>query len=215
MKAIIFDLDGTLTDTLTAISHFGNLALTANGFEAIEKNEYKYLVGNGRDVLIHRMLAYHNADTEENFEKVGKVYDKHYEADPMYKTDAYDGIKEVLSALKKRGIKLAVCTNKPDNVAQDVIKLVFGDDAFDFVCGVYDGGLPKPDPSRALVIAQKLGVKPEECLFTGDTYVDMHTAKNAGMTALGVLWGFRDREELIEAGADIIISSPDEYINYI
>lgn len=215
MKAVIFDLDGTLTDTLTAISHFGNLALTANGFEPIEKNEYKYLVGNGRDVLIHRMLAFHNADTEENFEKVGSVYDEHYEADPMYKTDAYDGIKEALSSLKERGIKLAVCTNKPDNVAQDVIKLVFGEGVFDFVCGVYEGGLPKPDPSRALLIAQKLGVKPEECLFTGDTYVDMSTAKNAGMTAVGVLWGFRDREELVKSGADIIISSPDEYVNCI
>lgn len=215
MKAIIFDLDGTLTDTLTALAHFGNVALTANGFEPIEKDKYKYLVGNGRNVLIHRMLAYYNADTEENYEKVGAVYDEHYEADPMYKTDAYDGIKDALRTLKEHGIKLAVCTNKPDNVAQDVIKLVFGEGTFDFVCGVYEGSLPKPDPSRALLIAEKLGVTPDECIFTGDTYVDIETAKNAGMTPLGVLWGFRDRKELEDAGAKYIISSPDEYINYI
>ena len=112
MKAVIFDLDGTLTDTLTAISHFGNLALTDNGFEPIEKNEYKYLVGNGRDILIHRMLAFHNADTEENYKKVGSVYDEYYEADPMYKTDAYDGIKEALTELKRRGIKHQVLNAK-------------------------------------------------------------------------------------------------------
>ena len=215
MKAVIFDLDGTLTDTLTAISHFGNLALTDNGFEPIEKNEYKYLVGNGRDILIHRMLAFHNADTEENYKKVGSVYDEYYEADPMYKTDAYDGIKEALTELKRRGIKLAVCTNKPDNVAQDVIKLVFGDGVFDFVCGVYEGGLPKPDPSRALVIAKKLGVKPEECIFIGDSGMDVLTGVNSGAYPVGELWGYRGEEELLANGAKVIINEPMELISVI
>lgn len=215
MKAVIFDLDGTLTDTLSAISHFGNLALEENGFSPIDKDKYRYMVGDGRDVLIHRMLKYHNADTYENFEKVRKTYDTHYEADPLYATDAYDGIRDVLKTLKERGIKIAVCSNKPDNVVHDVINKIFGDNIFDYVSGV-DGTMPvKPDPAPALAAMKALGAKACECIFTGDTNVDIFTAKNANMTAIGVLWGFRDYDELHNAGADHIIKKPIEYLDYI
>ncbi len=215
MKAVIFDLDGTLTNTLDAIAHFGNLSLAANGFGVIEKDKYKYLVGDGRVLLIHRMLKCFDADTDENYEKVAAVYDRHYEADPMYMTDAYDGMREIVAKLRASGIKTAVCSNKPDNVVNDVVKKVFGENSFDYVCGVREGMPTKPDPAAALEIARFLGVKPEECIFTGDTSVDMNTAKNAGMTSVGVLWGFRDRAELEAAGAMHIISSPSEYLKYI
>lgn len=215
MKAVIFDLDGTLTNTLNAIAHFGNLALCENGFGAIETDAYRHLVGNGRAVLIHRMLAWHNADTEENFNKVCTVYDAHYEADPLYDTDAYDGIRPVLNELKERKVKLAVCSNKPDNVVNDVVRKVFGNNIFDYVCGATDDMPVKPDPAPALKIAYELGVSPSDCIFTGDTNVDILTAKNAGMTSIGVLWGFRDYDELKEAGADYIISTPAEYLKYI
>lgn len=215
MKAVIFDLDGTLTNTLNAIAHFGNIALCENGFGAIETDAYRHLVGNGRTVLIHRMLAWHNADTEENFNKVCTVYDAYYEADPLYDTDAYDGIRPVLNELKARGVKIAVCSNKPDNVVNDVVRRVFGNDIFDYVRGATDDMPVKPDPAPALKIADELGVSPSDCIFTGDTNVDILTAKNAGMTSIGVLWGFRDYDELKEAGADYIINTPAEYLKYI
>ncbi len=215
MKVCIFDLDGTLTNTINAIAHFGNLALTTFGFRPIPTEDYKHYVGDGRTVLIHRMLNSQNADTEENFEKVCRVYDENYEADPLYDTDAYDGIRPLLTELKSRGIRTAVCSNKPDNVAKDVILKIFGDGVFDAVSGVIDGFPTKPEPYTALKITEKLGVTSSDCVFIGDTNVDIRTGKNAGMTTIGVLWGFRDRAELTEAGADYIISHPSEILNII
>ena len=213
-KLCIFDLDGTLTDTITAISHFGNLALASIGLAPIEKDKYKYMVGDGRSVLIHRILQYHNSDTEENYKTVCMVYDEAYEADPMYKTDAFDGIKELLAELKKRDTKIAVCSNKPHNVVCDVVKIVFGD-IFDVVKGIDEGDKTKPDPENAIKIMESLGAEKNECLFIGDTNVDIRTAKNAGMESVGVLWGFRDEKELSEAGADHIINKPTEILEFI
>ena len=213
-KLCIFDLDGTLTDTITAIAHFGNTALGAIGLAPVEKDKYKKFVGDGRVLLIHRMLDYYNADTPENYEKVCREYDRCYEADPMYKTDAYEGIREVIDELRGMGVKLAVCSNKPHNVVCDVVKTVFGD-KFDIVRGVEDGGKTKPDPESALDIISRAGVSAEECVFIGDTNVDIRTAKNAGIESIGVLWGFRDEKELRDAGADHIIEHPSEIIKTV
>ena len=212
MKACIFDLDGTLTDTLTAIAHFGNAALSANGFDTYDTDRYRSFVGDGRRKLIERMLDAQGALTDANYDAVCAAYDAAYEADPMYKTAAYDGIDELLSALRSDGIRLAVCSNKPDNVVHGVITRVFEPDTFDIARGAIDGGAVKPDASLALEIAEKLGARPDECLFIGDTNVDIFTAKNAGMISVGVLWGFRDRAELEDAGADYIIASPAELL---
>ena len=198
-KLCIFDLDGTLTDTIPAISHFGNTALSKFGFPEIPADRYKILVGNGRDLLIHRMLSEVGADTEENYNNVGKAYDAGYEADPLYKTAPYDGIIELLDNLKASGLKIAVLTNKPDNVAQDVVKEM----------------KIKPDPEGAFYIAKEIGAEISECVFIGDTYVDISTGKNAGMTAIGVLWGFRDEAELSGAGADYIVAHPSEIFDII
>lgn len=216
MKACVFDLDGTLTNTINAIAHFGNRALEAFGYNTIPVNDYKRYVGDGRTVLIHRMLKAVGAeDNEENFNKVCRVYDEGYEADPLYDTDAYEGIRGLLKELKNRGIKTAVCTNKPDNVAQDVILKIFGEGVFDTVCGVIEGFPTKPEPYSALKITERLGVSPSECLFIGDTNVDIMTGINAGMTTVGVLWGFRERAELEEAGAEYIISQPSEILEIV
>ena len=215
IKACVFDLDGTLTNTLNAIAHFGNIALTEYGLKPVSVADYKIFVGDGRDKLIHRILAANDADNEELFQKVGSMYDENYEKDFLYDTDAYDGIRELLAELKKRGIKTAVCTNKPDNVAQLVIETIFGKGVFDIVLGVKNGAPTKPDPTPALEIATVLNVKPEECLFPGDTKVDIATAKNAGMHSVGVLWGFRGREELENAGAEVIIEKPAEILELL
>ena len=215
IKAVIFDLDGTLTNTLNAIAHFGNLALNAYNLPSIPTEDYKYHVGDGRDKLIHRMLAVTGNDSDEMFEKVGAVYDENYEKDFLYDTDAYDGIRELLKELKKRGLKIAVCTNKPDNVAHFVVETIFGKGTFDIISGVKKGGATKPDPKAALQIADAFGIERRECIFMGDTNVDIRTAVNADMNSVGVLWGFRDEAELKQAGAEHIIRKPSELLDLL
>lgn len=215
IKACIFDLDGTLTDTIRAIAHFGNMALSAYGMEPIPTEDYKMYVGDGRDKLIHRILAARGNDTADMFEKVRDVYDENYEKDYLYDTNAYDGIPELIAALKEKGVKTAVCSNKPDNVVHFVTDNIFGENCFDAVRGVIDGMPTKPDPRSALEIAAALKADPSECLFLGDTNVDILTAKNAGMTSVGVLWGFRSKTELVQAGADYIAENPHVILQLI
>ncbi len=217
IQACIFDLDGTLTDTLEAISYFGNLALQEFGFQPVEKERYRYLVGDGRDELIHRMLEEQGqgADTEENFIKVGGRYDQAYQNDFTYRTDAYEGIKQVLKALRQQGVQTAVLSNKPHNVVCAIIDKVFEDGTFDAVYGKQDGMAAKPEPDSANRLARELGVQNSRCAFIGDTNVDIRTGKNAGMMTIGVLWGFRDRKELEDAGADAVVTHPKQILNAI
>lgn len=213
-KLCIFDLDGTLTDTLPALAHFCNSALSAYGFSELPTERYKKLVGNGRDILIHRILAENNADTPENYEKVGKVYNEAYAKDPLYKTKPYDGIMELLDNLIKNDVKIAVLSNKQHDVAVDVVRLFFGD-RFDIAYGQREGFKLKPDPTSAVEIAEMLKAKISDTFFIGDTNVDIQTGKNAGMKTIGVLWGFRDEEELSSAGADYIVAKPEEILDII
>lgn len=211
-KLWIFDLDGTLTNTLDAISYFGNTALKNNGFTEITKDRYRYLVGDGRDILIHRMLAVSGNDTPENFTRVVKSYDEAYEANPLYKTAPYEGIPELLSALSDAGCTLCVLSNKPDNVVKDIVKLFFGD-IFKIVMGHKPSRKIKPDPESVLYICEKCGISVEDAVFVGDTDVDIKTGKNAKMNTVGVLWGFRDKDELTKAGADYIAEKPMDIFN--
>lgn len=205
----IFDLDGTLLNTLPTIAHYGNSALEKFGFAKICEERYKTLVGDGRDVLIHRMLAEHGADTAENFDRVGGVYDALYEADVMYLTRPYDGIPELLRDLKAAGVRLAVLSNKPDNVVNPIAKSVFGG-VFDLVRGKTPEFPTKPDPASALDICARLGCAPQHTTFVGDTSVDIKTGKNGGFYTVGVEWGFRGRDELTAAGADFIVRSAED-----
>lgn len=214
IKAVIFDLDGTVLDTLSTIAHFGNLALEYFGFDAIETEKYKYFAGDGKVQLIHRMLQYHNQDNEETFNKVEAKYDKEYEADPIYTTKPFDGIVSELEKLKKRGIKLAILSNKPDNVTVMVAKEIFGD-LFDIIHGKRENISKKPDPMGTKLLIDELGAEVSECVFVGDTNVDIYTAKNVGMKSIGVLWGFRDEKELKGAKADYIIEKTDQIYDTI
>jgi len=213
-KLCIFDLDGTLVNSLNTIAYYGNLALDSVGLPSVDTEKYRYFVGNSKKTLLHRLLNHHNCDNEEIFARIEKVYDENYEADTIYLTDAYDGIRELIDELKNKGILLAVCSNKSDNVVKDIVKILFGD-KFDVVIGQCEDVAVKPAPDSALNIVKELGVSVEDCLFIGDTNVDIRTAQNANIKSVGVLWGFRDEAELKEANADVIVAHPMEILEYI
>lgn len=207
IKAVIFDFDGTLMNTLPGIAYFGNTALESVGLEPVETDKFRYFVGDGRNLLIHRMLAFRNADTPENYEAAGAKYDEEYEKNYLFKSEIYDGIPELLEKLRRDGIKTAVLSNKPDNVATQIIDAVFKG-KFDIYHGQRPGIPTKPSPDAALEIASELGAAPEECVFVGDTIIDVTTGKNAGMHTIGVTWGFREKSELEDA--DSIAEIPSD-----
>lgn len=210
MRACIFDMDGTIADTLASIAGFGNEALTTCGYQPIPVQEYRTLVGNGADTLMRRMLTFTAGSfTEEDVARVRAVYDKAYGSDPMRQVTEYAGMRQTLLYMKEHGLKLAVFSNKPDDMTQQVAQHLYPG-LFHAVRGQQDGIPLKPSPEGALLLAKELGVSPKECLYVGDTWVDMETGKNAGMETAGVLWGFRDREELEKAGACHIVSQPEE-----
>ena len=208
IKLCIFDLDGTVLDTVHTIAYYGNYALSKNGIEPIDDEEYKYFAGNGAVNLIKRALRFRNVLTEETFQKVFPVYNTAYNADTSYLTAPFDGIRETLDAIKAQGIRMAILSNKPHFATVGVITSLFGEGYFDLVYGQREDVPIKPDPTAVYQIMDELNVKPEECLYIGDTGTDMKTGKNAGLYTVGVLWGFRGKEELLNNGADIIIEKP-------
>ena len=214
IKAVIFDLDGTLLDTLSTIAYYCNRTLEYCGLEPIEEEKFKYFAGDGKKMLIHRALGYRNSDNPNMFKKAEENYDREYEGNVIGKTKPFDNILELLQDLRKNGLKIAILSNKPDNVTVMLSELMFAG-LIDITHGKMEGIEVKPNPEGALMTARELGVAPEECVFVGDTNVDIKTAKNAGMKSIGVLWGFRDEKELKEAGADYIVSSPEDIIDAI
>jgi len=200
-KACLFDLDGTLANTLASIAHFGNGTLAAFGFPPIETETYKLLVGNGADVLMQRMLQQVGATlSEEDRKRFRAEYDRRYESSPMELVTAYPGLRELLHKLKPLGLRLGVLSNKPDNMTCFIARELYGD-VLDQVRGQRTGSPKKPDPAVPLEMAGAWGLSPEEILYVGDSGVDMETGKNAGMDTCGVLWGFRGEEELRAHGA--------------
>ena len=212
-KACIFDLDGTLANTLDSIAYFANSALKQCGYDTIDKNQYRYLVGEGADKLVHRMLGTvcgPQGFTEADAQKLQTIYNDLYESDPTYIVTDYSGVHDAVAALKSAGIKLAVLSNKPHNTTAAVIGALFAAGTFDLCYGQREHVARKPSPQGALIIAQELGIAPNECLYIGDTSTDMKTGAAAGMDTAGVLWGFRDEHELKENHAKYIIEDPKQ-----
>lgn len=212
-KAALFDFDGTLVNTLSDLAYCAHNALKTVDLTAPEdENEYKYLVGNGVDILVHRLLALHGRDEEETFQRAVSVFRKFYNENPVYLSTVYEGMMPLLTQLKEQGIKLGIVTNKPHSTALLCTEKLFGNELFDLCCGQQEGLGVKPDPTGARNVLQEFGVSPEETVYVGDTGVDMQTGKALGAYTVGVLWGFRKREELEENGADLIISHPSELL---
>ena len=212
IKACIFDMDGTVVNTINSIAYFGNNALKKAGLSEIETDVYKKLVGNGAKVLVERMLETVGADNSY-YEKVAHEYNTKYDGDFLYLTKPYEGIIDMLKSLKKTGIKCAILSNKPHSTALKVADALFSDSLIDICYGGRDGIALKPDPAGVFEIMSELDVKKEECLYIGDTATDMKTGKAADLYTIGVLWGFREREELEMGGADQIISNPMEIVD--
>ncbi len=214
-KLVIFDLDGTLTNTLKSIQKSANMALAAYGFAPYEEDRYRYFVGNGSKELIRQCLI-HDGDPQLNaFDRVMAKYEEVFETYCNYEVKPYDGICELIAQLKQQGFLLAVNSNKPQAQTEDVVTSIFGEGTFDAVIGQSDKRPRKPAPDGVFSILSKLGLTKDEAVYLGDTSIDMQTGKSAGVFTIGALWGFRDREELEENHADAIIAKPLELLGHV
>ena len=211
IKACIFDLDGTLAYTLDSMAVVGNEVVRKYGLKPMPIENYRYYCGNGADMLVKRLLVDAGDPELLHYEEARAVYRKEFDKDPFYKIQHYPGMPETLKKLKEHGMKLAVCSNKPHPAAVKVIAQLF-DGEFDMVVGQSEAIRRKPAPDGPLMVAEKFGVKPEECMYVGDTSTDMKTGKAAGMYTVGALWGFRDRKELNENGADLVAEKPTDLV---
>ena len=212
MKACIFDLDGTLADTLESMSISANQVIEPLGYAPLPTENFRYYAGDGAKTLVERVLRDAGDKNLVHLEEVYQAYCEIFDRDCTYKVVVFDGMKEILKKLKAMGVKLAVFSNKPHAQTRTVISNLFGDNLFDWVQGQQDGIEKKPDPSGALKIAEIFEVRPEECMYIGDTNVDMMTGNRAGMFTVGVLWGFRDRKELMDNHAHALAEKPEDLI---
>ena len=210
-KAVLFDLDGTLTDTLQDIAAAMNRALRLHGLMEFAVEDYRYLVGDGAKKLAERAVR-------GRLELQGAVlrdYQAYYETHNLVTTRPYDGVPELLSALEARGMKLCVLSNTPHADTCRVVRHFFPQVSFCVVRGQMEGVPVKPDPTGALQVAREAQLPPDSFLYLGDTAVDMICAKNAGMHSVGVTWGFRTADELQAAGAGLLISRPLQLLEFL
>jgi phosphoglycolate phosphatase len=209
LKAFIFDLDGTLIDSLADIAESINRMLDARGYPRCEKEVFKQMVGDGMEKLVERALP-EAARSEELIKVCVEEYRAQYDVLWQAETRPYEGIVEMLAELKGRGVKLAVISNKAHRFTVPMTEHFFGSAVFDHILGQRAEVPRKPDSAGAHEMAAFLGLQTHEMAYVGDSGIDMQFAKNSGMRAVGVRWGFRSEVELIECGADVLISRPAE-----
>ena len=208
-KLLIFDLDGTIADTLYSIRDAVNMCMEHFGFEKRSYAEVRAAVGNGARLLILRSIPTEVADDSERAEEIYKYFQACYGITYNRIDGCYAGMYEAMTELHARGYTLAVLSNKPDAYVKGIISSLFDEGVIPIAMGETE--LPrKPDPTAPLLIASELGAEPWQCAFIGDSEVDIKTAHNAGMTAVAVSWGFRERDALAESCPDVIIDAPQE-----
>lgn len=213
-KAVIFDLDGTLSDSIQSIKYSGDKAMEAFGYGPFSVEQYKYFVGDGAANLVRRALEAGGDTKLAHFEEAYSLYREIFKENCMFRVRPYEGIQELLATLKAQDVKIAVLSNKPHAETVNVIETLFGKDCFDVIQGQKENVAIKPNPEGAFQILARLSLDASEVVYLGDTATDMKTGKNAGFFTVGALWGFRDRQELEEGGADAVISHPLELLRY-
>lgn len=214
-KACIFDLDGTLTDTLESLTYSVNETLKELGLPGITSEKCKAFVGNGARCLVERALREAGNREELLIERAMEIYGRIFGENCTYHVKPYDGIIEMIQALKDKGIQLAVLSNKPHEQTVDVVKDMFGEAAFVYVQGQCEEIAKKPDPAGVFKLLELMRILPQECLYVGDSEVDIATGEAAGLMTVGVNWGFRSRKMLEEAGAKHTIDCPEELLRYV
>ena len=211
-KVIVFDMDGTVLDTLEDLATSVNYALERFQLPAREPREYRYYFGNGIRHAIK--LAAPEGTPEDVIDGVVEVYREHYNKHCFDKTRPYDGIRELMQELKSRGFRLAIVSNKIDSAVKELNRRFFSD-YVDVAIGEREGVRRKPAPDTVLTALEELGCKVEQAIYVGDSEVDCQTAANVGIPCISVLWGFRDKDCLIDAGADIFAEKPMDVLDLI
>ena len=210
--AVIFDLDGTLLDTLDDLTDSVNYTLRQFGYPPRTREEIRRFVGNGAVKLIERALPH--AVEPDRFQAVLRAYDARYTAHQYDKTKPYPGACELLRALRARGIRMAVLSNKQDNAVRPLCAHYFPG-LLDAATGPADGRRTKPAPDGVIYLERLLGVTAQQTLYVGDSRADVQTGLNAGVRTVAALWGFRSRSELEAAGAELFAESAEEILNYV
>ena len=206
-RAVIFDLDGTLVDSLADIGDAMNACLIRAGLPTHELAAYRALVGEGMEALVRKSAP----DGHDVTELLADM--RHEYADRLcVRTRPFAGFERVLEELARTGTRLSILSNKPHELTVRLVERLFAPGLFLQVVGHRPEFPRKPDPASALWLAKALGVAPTDCLFVGDTPIDMQTARAANMIGIGVPWGFRDREQLLAAGAVEVIDDPDRLL---
>jgi phosphoglycolate phosphatase len=213
-QAILFDLDGTLLDTLADIANATNAALTRLGFPAHPRDAYRYFLGDGMDCLVRRAVPDENHDGEMLKKCHDAILDE-YESCWAENTRPYPGMTELLAELDRRGIAKAVLSNKPDQFTKKTVERLLPDFQFEIVRGATPDTPIKPNPAGALRISAELDIPVERFIYLGDTNTDMQTAVAAGIFAAGALWGFRTAEELSASGAQVLLSTPIDVLKLL
>lgn len=213
-KLIIFDLDGTLLNTIADLANSTNYALDLNGYPTHEVGKYNFFVGNGINKLFERALP-EGEKSMENVLKIREAFVPYYDVHNADDSRPYEGIENLLTKLRERGIQLAVASNKYDSATKKLIKHFFPNVPFASVYGQRDGINVKPDPTIVFDILKDTGISADEALYVGDSGVDMQTANNAGVTSVGVTWGFRPRAELQEFSPNHIVDRAEDILDLI
>ena len=215
MKLCIFDLDGTLTDTLKSLHYSTNETLRHLGYPPITIEQCRKIVGSGARVQIERALTVAGDPQLRHIEEAMEIYRRVFSENCTYCVRPYRGMPETLTAMKDRGIRLAVCTNKPHAQAVEVTESVFGRETFDRILGQREGVPRKPDPAGVFEIMKEFSACREECLFVGDSEVDIETGKAAGVRCAGCCWGFRGRKILEKLNPGYLIEKPEELLGIL
>lgn len=206
----IFDIDGTLLNTIDSISCNINQTLKFFGLKEVPRDKVREFVGNGPKVLMEKTLDYIGFEKSDKREEILNSYNKRYDDNPSYLTKPYEGIVEELEKIKKRDEFLVAFSNKPDSTCKKVISDIFGEGYFDFILGYREDIKRKPSPEGMYIIKERFGVDFSDIIYFGDSEVDMECGKNAGVFTVGCSWGFRQREILENSKANLIIDSPSE-----